>query len=325
MLEAQSGWVRVANRRDGAWRIDEVATGYFYGPPDIAVGPDGVVHAAYHDHQAPQFEPSKGDAVYLRGEGGQWSAVTAADSGHDGWDNRITVDGSGRPHMVGVDPLEFGGTGVEYYARNDDGSWAVEQIGSGPQTYKHAVSVAIDADGIPWVSYHDGSAMDLKLAHRGTDGWQIETVDDGGETGFFNELAIDANGGQHISYYDRLSATSGIIRYAFRDGASGAWQISEVGRLDNVSLGFTGARNITSINLDDDGRPWIAYSDESVLKLGRLEGGQWQAETVVDATDTPLGQIISLDIDGEGRPHIAYALVTNKSPLNGSIWYATRD
>ena len=136
MLESQMGWVCVASIEDGAWRIEEITTGYFYGPPDIAIGSGGVVHATYHDHQAADFQPDKGDAVYLRRENGQWTAMAAADAGHDRWDNRITVDRDGRPHMAVVDPIEFDGDGVEYYSRNGDGSWAVEQLGTGPQTYK---------------------------------------------------------------------------------------------------------------------------------------------------------------------------------------------
>lgn len=325
MLESQTGWVRVASEEGDTWRIDEVTTGYFYGPPDIAIGENGTVHAAYHDHQAASFQPDKGDAVYLRRENGEWTSVDAFDTGHDGWDNRITVDGAGQPHMVGIDPLEFDGDGVEYYSLNEDGSWAVEQVGTGPQTYKYAISVAIDSEGTPWISYHDGSAKNLNLAHRATEGWQIETVDDASETGFFSELVIDGTGGQHISYYEMLDETSGIVRYAFRDSASDEWQISEVGRLDNVVLGFTGARNITSIDVDGEGSPSIAFSDESTLTLATLKDGRWETETVVEAAQTPLGQIVSLKLDGNGRPHIAYALVTSKKPLDGSIWHATRE
>ena len=88
--------------------------------------------------------------------------------------------------------------------------------------------------------------------------------------------------------------------------------------------GFTGARNITSIDLDADGNPWIVYSDESVMKLSRRVAGEWQTEVVVEAGDEQLGQIVSLKLDRDGRPHIAYAEVTDKGELDGSIWYATR-
>jgi hypothetical protein len=317
MLERNDGWVRVARLEDGEWKSDQLAEGYFYGPPDLTVGDDGIVHAAYHDHGIE-------DAVYAVRAGGAWSLTAAADGGHDGWDNRITVDATGQPHMVGVDPSDFGGTdGVEYYGLTEDGTWVAEPVGSGPQTYRWAVSVAVDPDGTPWVAFHDGDALDLMLSHRTTDGWTVETIDAEGDTGLYNELRIGPDGSQHISYYQRLDPTSGIVRYAFREGPDADWQISDVDTLDNVFIGFTGARNITSIDLDSDLNPWIAYSDESVMRLARLVDGEWQIQTVTEAADVPLGQIVSLELDGDDRPHIAFADVTNKSELDGSVFYAS--
>ena len=325
MLERQEGWVRIAQLRDGEWQSETVAEGYFYGPPDIAVGPDGVVHGAYHDHQDSQFNPDKGDAVHVSGQPGDWTSATAQDVGHDGWDNRITVDADGRPHMVGMDPEEFGSVdGVEYYSLDEDGTWQAEPVGSGPQTYQWAISVAVDPDGDPWVSYYDGPTTALMLAGRSADGWQITTVDDAGDTGRFSEIAIDEDGGQHISYFERTGESAGSVKYAYRASAQDEWQITTVDELSAVLLGFTGARNITSIDTDGDGGPWIAYSDETALRLAHLVDGSWQIETVTEAGDVPLGQIVSLDIDDEGRQHIAFADVTDKGQLDGNIWYATR-
>ncbi len=325
MLERQEGWVRIAQLRDGEWRIETVAEGYFYGPPDIAVGPDGVVHAAYHDHQDSEFKPDKGDAVHVSGHAGDWTSTTAQDAGHDGWDNRITVDATGRPHMVGMDPEEFGSVdGVEYYSLGENGTWQVEPVGSGPQTYQWAISVAVDPDGDPWVSWYDGPTTALMLAGRSSDGWQISTVDDAGDTGRFSEIVIDRDGGQHISYFERTDESGGTVKYANRAFAQDEWQITTVDALSAVLLGFTGARNITSIDTDIDGNPWIAYSDETVLKLAHVVDGSWQVETVTEAGDAPLGQIVSLDIDDEGRQHIAFADVTDKGQLDGNIWYAAR-
>ena len=50
----------------------------------------------------------------------------------------------------------------------------------------------------------------------------------------------------------------------------------------------------------------------------------WQIETVTEAGDIPLGQIVSLDVDEAGRPHVAFADVTDKGQLDGNVWYATR-
>ena len=326
MLERQDGWVRIAVLEAGGWQIDQVADGYFYGPPDIAAGPDGVIHAAYHDHQDSQFQPDKGDAVHVSGGAGDWTTTTAADDGHDGWDNRITVDADGRPHMVGVDPEDFGGVdGIEYYSLDAQGEWQAEPVGSGPQTYRWGASVAVDPAGVPWVSYYDGATAALMLAGRGTEGWQVETVDDDADTGLYSELVIDPEGGQHISYLERLGETEGTVKYAFREGPQGEWDISAVDDLGALFIGFTGARNLTSVALAPDSSPWVAYSDEQVMSLAHLVDGDWQIETVTEAGEAPLGQIVSLEIDAQDRPHVAFAEVTDKSQLDGSVWYATRD
>jgi hypothetical protein len=63
MTEAMPGFVKVAKRDDSGWQTDTVAEGYFYGPLDLASGPDDTVHLTYHDHEENQFQPDKGDVV----------------------------------------------------------------------------------------------------------------------------------------------------------------------------------------------------------------------------------------------------------------------
>jgi hypothetical protein len=325
MLERIEGWVRIATLADGDWAVDEIDTGYFYGPPDIAVDADGIGHATYHDHQDSSFRPEKGDALYVQGVLGDWDVSIAADQGHDGWDNRITLDSTGKPHMVAIDPLEFNGSGIEYYGLGDDGTWSIEQIGSGPQTYKYATSIAVAPDGTPWITYHDGTSGTLRLAQRTADGWTIETVDDRGRTGLFSEITIDGDGGQHISYLEQTGESTGTVRYGFRADPGSDWQLSDVDTLEAMFYGFTGARNITSIDLDSNGQPWIAYSDEAVMKLAQPGNSDSQIETVAEsAPDAPFGQILSLELDGADAPHIAFATVSSKQPLDGTISYATR-
>ena len=118
MLEAMPGFVKNAVRSGSSWDVTTVAEGYFYGPLDIAIGPDDAAHISYHDHQDPdQFKSDLGDATHavLAASGGDWDVEAVFDNGHDGWDNRVTVDAQGRPHMSAIDPEEFGGPGVEYY------------------------------------------------------------------------------------------------------------------------------------------------------------------------------------------------------------------
>ena len=98
--------------------------------------------------------------------------------------------------------------------------------------------------------------------------------------------------------------------------------ISDVGTLDSLTYGFVGARNITSLALDSQGNPWIAYTDEKELKLARWDGSAWESAVVVVAGTQPLGQLVSLKLDSQDQPHMAYFEVEDKSPLTGRVKYA---
>ena len=61
--EAMMGAVLYAVPGGDGWNIEQVSQGYFYGPLDIAVTPDGQPVIAYHDHQGEGFDPRLGDEV----------------------------------------------------------------------------------------------------------------------------------------------------------------------------------------------------------------------------------------------------------------------
>ena len=324
MLESMPGFVKNAVRNGDSWDITTVSEGYYYGPLDIAIGSDDVAHITYHDHQDDrQFRPELGDAIHASlAPGGEWQVEAAPDAGHDGWDNRITIDAEGRPHMSAIDPLEFDGDGITYYRRNGPGDWTVESIGSGQQTYKYSTSIAVSPDGIPYITYYDQGGKDLALARRGDSGWTIDHIDTDGDTGLFSSLIIDADGRFHVTYFQKESASKGIVKYATSATGDGDWTIQDIGELDQLAFGFLGARNITSVAIDAAGNPWIAYSDETRLMLAIWRGTEWQIDTVVESPAGELGQLVSLKLDSAGDPHIAYFKVTNRSPVNGVITYA---
>lgn len=322
MLEAQSGFVRNAVRNGSTWDISNVVRGYFYGPLDIAIGSDDVPHIVYHDHQDSSFQPDKGDAILSSLENGEWKFEKLFDQGHDGWDTRITVDSEGGVHISAIDPIDFGGGGVEYYHKDDSGEWIVEDIGSGPLTYKYATSVAVDPQGNPHITYFDQDNQTLALASRDDLGWSISVVDSESDAGLFSSLIIDSDGGYHVSYLLRQSPTSGVVRYATKGADETDWEIRDLGNLDKLTFGFVGARHITSLALDSEGNPWIAYSDEEKIMLSVWDGSAWQSQTAVDAGDKILGQLVVLKIDSKDQPHLTYFEVTSKSPLNGRVMYA---
>jgi hypothetical protein len=308
MEESNDGFVKVARRDGDGWAIEEISTGYFYGPLDIAISHDDTVHVAYHDHQGLTLNLNRGDAVYaVSTTPGVWEVAPVVDRGHDGWHNRLTTDVDDQPHMSGIDPAEFGGQGVEYYGIDASGAWFVETIGTGPQTYQFATSVAVTQRGTPYITYYSQEGRDLGIGVRnGADDWTLSLIDEEGDVGLFSELVIDSSGRFHVSYLARQGLRGAVIKYATRPSAGGAWVITEVGTLDNILIGQSGARHATSIALDSSGTPWIAYVDTTQVRVATLDGGKWRSDRAAEPLSQATGQLISLSIAGDGTLHIAY-------------------
>ncbi len=324
MFEAMSGgFVKAGARVNAAWDISTVAEGYYYGPLDIDVGPDGVAKVAWHDHQSNQFQPNLGDMELGIKTGSGWVRKTLGDGGHDGWDTRLIIDDNGVVHAAGIDPEEFNGDGVEYYRVDTNGDVTVEDVGSGPLTYKFAVSVDVDSAGTAYVTYYDQDSNDLILARRGDGSWSRETVDSEGDAGQFAELIIDDSDRLHISYATQTGSDEAVIKYATRGAGESDWAITEVDTLSSIFYGFEGAREITSIKIDSAGNPWIAYTDELNLKLAVWDGSAFRTETITTAQErgAAFGQLVSLGLDANDVAHIATFEVTDTGPLNGNILY----
>jgi len=333
LTEEDHGGVFYGNNASGDFEIESVSEGYFYGPLDLALGPDDTPYIAYHDHQDNAFKQELGDEVVAILSDGRWDLVTVEDAGHDGWDNSITVDDSGNWHTAAIDPAQFGGqSGVEY-ATNAGGSISVVEVGSGPIVYEFATSIQLDPDNLPAVAYYDNNAQGLAYAKFDGDGWTVTIVDDDGDAGRYASLAFDNNGAPHISYFVFDGATTGTVRHAWLDG--GEWIIEDVDSLNDVQPGQIGARKITALTFDESGTAHIAYTDRGRIVYGqRSENGRatqeawatqnrWVTQEVPQLTDRPLGQLIELAVDGNGTPHLTWFEVASQSPLSGSIVYAS--
>ncbi len=141
--------------------------------------------------------------------------------------------------------------------------------------------------------------------------WQTETVDDGIEVGKYTSVAVDSNGGIHVSYYDEFHED---LKYAYYNGSQ--WEIEFVDAAGSVGL-------YSSIDIDSENRPAISYRDEgnTTLKYAYKDNGNWDTETV-DWNEN-VGTHTSLKLDAQDRPYIAYFFQTNVMYLaywTGSSW-----
>lgn len=314
------GFVKFASASDD-WAPKTIIEGYFYGPLDLAYDPEGRPNIVYHDHQASSFQQDLGDLTYAVRTLLGWQVATAVDDGHDGWDSTIAIGDDGVVRAAGVDPSQFGSTdGIEYYELRD-GTWTVTAIGSGPTEYEFNVSLAVNAEGQPALSYYNDGDGDLVFASFDGSAWNLETVASEGDVGKFSSLQFDAEGRPHITFYEELSASTGRVLYAVRE--AGTWTVEEIGTLDDVRLGMTGARRNTSLALDADGVAHVAFSDQSGVSYATRTDGVWEVSDVATAADRPFGQLVSLKLDAAGVPHLAFTELTQSGPLSGLIVYAT--
>jgi hypothetical protein len=92
-------------------------------------------------------------------------------------------------------------------------------------------SIASSGDTL-MISYYDATNSALKLATRAGGMWQVETVDDLGDTGRYSSLALDASGEPAIAYQviDPATTTPGRptsrVRVASRSG--GVWSSADI-------------------------------------------------------------------------------------------------
>lgn len=326
LTEARGGAVFYATNKSGAWQTETVAKGYFYGPVDIDVTSAGEPYIVYHDHEAAQFDPSLGSGVLLIKNDDGWDRVRISDPGHDQWDADVAVEDNGVWHFGGIDPSQFGSSSGLEYITNAYGDPRVEEVGSGAIPYEFGVSVEAGKDGIVGISYYNEPERSLNYAERGageSGTWSIAKVQADGDSGRYSDLAYDKDGNPHLSYWVFTGSSAGVVRHAWR-GGDGAWQIEDVGELDAVEPGFTGARKMTAIEMASDGTPQIMYGDKAkVVYATRNSDGSWTNTTVVEAGDRPLGQLVEFALDGNDQPHVTYTEITQGNPLEGIVFYGT--
>jgi hypothetical protein len=207
-----------------------------------------------------------------------------------GWPS-LVFDQQDVPHVSFA-----GGSGVLCYAVMNPGdrSWTVQNFSY--SYYGSWTSIALTSGGYPCISWYS-FGQDLNfLAWTGA-GWIHETVDQSGDNGTCNSLAVDDEGVAHIAYC-RFQPFEAVM-YARRESA-GQWNVSVVD--SSMSSQPTG----TSLALNGAGIPRMSYRADGQVRYASWNGSSWAVQTVY-STDTGVGTYgTSLALDQFGYPHIAH-------------------
>jgi hypothetical protein len=313
--ETDGGFIRHAVWRDGQVDTTLIDQAYYYGPLDIAISPDGYPAIAVHHHDDE-------DEYIYRWDGLLWEALPVRSEGHDGWDNSITFDQAGNIHTSSIDPAQFGSAAGVEYGFFDGTEWTKDSIDAGPASYEYSTCIQVDSEGKPHLVFYDDFGDNLVYAHQQNEAWENFTIANKG--GMFASMVLDENDEPHITYYEQLVGDVGLVRYVRR--VDEEWVSEVIDELENVPLGFTGARNMTALAMNSDGQLQVCYGDRKVVKYATLWEGNWQTEFVVDhtATDTLLGAQVDLAIDSRGGAHITFFTLENEFPVSGTIQYGVK-
>jgi hypothetical protein len=180
-------------------------------------------------------------------------------------------------------------------------------------------SITIGADGLPIISYFDGTNWNLKVAHCGdpacSAGNTITTLDSEGILGNYTSITIGADGLPIISYLDN---TNGNLKVAHcGDPACSAG--NTITTLD--SEGRVG--DYTSITIGADGLPIISYLDSTNLNLKVAHCGDpaCSAGNTITTLDSEGwdGWHTSITIGADGLPIISYRYRDSTDSTNDNL------
>lgn len=281
----------------GKWYTMEVdASG---GYESLAVDAEGHPHFAY-------AAPSEAGLRYAWWDGSKWNKQTL-DSERIDFFNSIRIGPDDLPRISYYHRLHRDGSFALHlkYAHFDGKTWFTETVDARSATGKFN-SLALDGKGMPYISYSDVDAGDLRYTKWDGSEWNFSAPDtqkqSDGWVGIGSSIEIDQAGNPHIAYVD---VTHRHIKYASWTGKGWKSEIVDAitGKADNIDR--------ISLKFDSKQQPHLAYWDSGlgVLRHATLTSKGWRAETV-DSADT-VGLYPSLAIDGNDEIYISYYDMAN--------------
>jgi hypothetical protein len=231
------------------------------------------------------------DVLYSRREGAGFQTEVVHASFHPGCTS-LALDRQGRPH-VGYGDWFYGGV---YYASRNGDSWEPLVVETGH--FGQYVSLVLDAGEVAHLAYFDDTNMHLRYAFFDGMGFDTQEVDGDGHVGRYLSMVLDDGDYPHIAYYAGINR---YLKYARYDGLEWHFEI-----LDDLGISNQTGTGHTSLKLDGEGNPHIAYYDcwGGALKYVRHTGSDWSMKLVDDEVN--VGDYASLALDEAGNPHIAY-------------------
>jgi plastocyanin len=202
----------------------------------------------------------------------------------------VAVDGQGKHQVV------WTASNALFYDTDAAGTFGDPQ--KVVETQTSGASIALAADGSPWISFYQSSG--LRAAHLTGGTWQIEDVAPGagpaGGTAVVSAIGVGSDGEPLIAY-----GNDGRTELARRSG--GGWTTEQVPGDGGYGV---------SMAMDQDGNPHLAYYDAAghVRHAHSISHGAWQVDDlaqVAGAAGPVAGWSTGIALDGKGTHHVTWA------------------
>jgi len=302
------------------WSIETINSGGEY--PSLAIDTDGMPHISYLDY-------TDGYVKYATPNGDTWTVASVGKVSNsngtiaNGGISSIALDALNNPHITYYD---YGNVQFKYAYKNGT-NWIILYI-----PLPNDPLMSYDSPFIPWeessvivnkqtgmthVSLQMSGGLSGSVLGYWRSGMSEAVIVDGDDanSGYHNAIALDGNGRPGISYEAR---GSGELKYAYWSGM--AFEIETIAPMPLVYW----MERITSIAMDSNNMPHIAYYGQGVYKYAHKNGASW---TIKDMTYQSGYPALSLSLDNNGLPHIALVAIDTGNSyrlkhafLNDSQW-----
>ena len=221
------------------------------------------------------------------GDMGQYSAIA------------IGVDG--RPVISYHDATDGDLRAVQCSNSDCTGAGATHYVLDSAGTVGTHTAIAIDADGLPVISYRSVTDQSLKFARcadAACSSAAPTTVDSAGDVGYYGAVAIGSDGLPIISYFDNTN-TALKVAHCGNAACTTATRrtvddTGDMGRHSRIAIGT-------------DGRPVIAYRDWAAgVKVAHCNDNTCASATFAPVNGTPDADRISMALGAHGFPVISF-------------------
>lgn len=279
-FDLDGGSLMLATHQNDAWSIEQIDSG--------GVGPFSNLALDAGDHPHIVYLDGIGDSIkYAWYDGATWHFSSTA-SGEMPRYFTMVLDANEHPHVAYYSPSQQ----AIKYAFWDGAAWTqqnVDAIGLVDSQSFRSVSIAVDNQNRPHISYFHEAAHHLKYAFWDGAAWQTQWVDTQGVRGKVSSLALDANGYPRIAYRD---STNDRLRYVAWDGSR--WHYESIDWAGNVGW-------YPSLVISSDGSSRVAYRDIHAgnLRYAYRDAQGWHHQTVDGTAEDNVAYYIDMALNND--------------------------